>query len=67
MEALNKLSSSEFLDIECSLSHILSRFQKHSRSVVDTDWRVCDGVAFSPDEFAALTKLHDILSSELYG
>lgn len=67
MDSLNQLSHSEFLDIECVLSHILTRFQRHSRAVVGTDWRVSDGVAFSPDEIAALTKFHDILSAELYG
>lgn len=56
MESLNSLHYSEFVDIERSLSRILSLFQKHS-----------NGVVLSPAEFSALSKLHYVISSELYG
>lgn len=60
MEALNNLHYSDFLDIERSLSRILSGFQKKSSLV-------SNGVVLSPSEFAALAKFYYILSSELYG
>lgn len=60
MESLNNLHYSDFLDIERSLSRILAGFQKKSSLV-------SNGVFLSPSEFAALSKFHYILSSELYG
>ena len=63
---INKLNFSESYEIECALSHILARYNKHSRPVADSDYRVLDSVALSFDEVAALSKLHDILYSKLY-
>ena len=61
-----KLNCSETYDIECALHHILSQYHKHSDSVDYSDYRVLDSVALSPDEAAALSKLHDIIYNKLY-
>lgn len=63
---INKLNCSESYEIECALSHILARYNKHSRPVADSDYRVLDSVALSSDEVAALSKLHDIIYNKLY-
>lgn len=63
---INKLNCSESYDIECALSHILARYNTHSRPVVDSDYRVLDSVVLSADEVAALSKLHDIIYNKLY-
>ena len=63
---INKLNCSESYEIERALSHILARYNKHSRPIADSDYRVLDFVALSSDEVAALSKLHDIIYSKLY-
>lgn len=70
MKTLNKISNlnyAESLDVENALAHIIARFEKHSRPVVESDYRVLNRVALSPAEAAALSKLHDIFYSKLYG
>ena len=61
-----KLNCSESYDSECALSHILKRYSKHSRPVDNSDYRVLESVVLSSDEFAALSKLHDIIYNKLY-
>ena len=62
----NKLNCSEAYDLEFALHHILSQYHNHSDSVDYSDYRVLDSVALSPDEAAALSKLHDIIYNKLY-
>lgn len=67
LKIISKLNYSESLDVENALAHIIALFEKHSRPVVESDFRVLDRVALSPAEAAALSKLHDIFYSKLYG
>lgn len=67
LKKFSKLNYAETLDLECALAHIIARFEKHSRPIVESDYRVLDRVALSPAEAAVLSKLHDIVYSKLYG
>ena len=62
----NKLTRTQSEEIESALSHILARYNKHSRPVSDSIYRVLDSVALSAHEVAALSKLHDIIYNKLY-
>lgn len=67
LKKISKLNYAESLDVENALAHIIARFKKHSRPVVESDYRVLYRVVLSPAEVAALSKLHDIFYSKVYG
>lgn len=63
---ITSLSHAEILKISSVLFHIVTRYKMDSRPVFDFDHHLLESVVIFADQYAALTKLHDIFYNKLY-
>lgn len=68
---INNLSCTESYDLETALHHIIACYVNRSHSckglVKGTAYRHLESVLLSEDEFNAISKLHQLFYSHLYG